>query len=149
MNLNSGAHIKYQLLYHVQWVPKYRYRIFQNEIYRYDYETIVRIVAWNHGMEIVEITVMPEHVHAIVSAPPTLSPSKIKQLLKGASSYDFGNLHPEMKLRYPKGRMFSPGAFFRSVGDVDFETTKNYVKNQSIDRYQRIDTMQTHLSKFF
>ncbi|MDE1847939.1 MAG: IS200/IS605 family transposase, partial [Candidatus Micrarchaeota archaeon] len=59
------------------------------------------------------------------------------------------NLHPEVKLRYPKGHMFSPGAFFRSVGDVDFETTKNYVKNQSLDRYQKIEAMQARLSKFF
>ncbi|MDE1847918.1 MAG: IS200/IS605 family transposase [Candidatus Micrarchaeota archaeon] len=95
MNLNSGAHIKYQLVYHVQWVPKYRYRIFSNEGYRYDYETILKIIAWRYGMQVIELTVMPDHVHAIISAPPTLAPSKIKQLLKGASSYDFGNLHPE------------------------------------------------------
>lgn len=146
MNLNSGAHIKYQLVYHVEWVPKYRYRIFGNEILRYDYETIVRIVAWQHGMDILEITAMPDHVHAVVIAPPTMSVSKMAQILKGGSSYEFGNLHPNIRLRYPKGHMLSPGKFVRSVGSVDLETTKNYVRKQSLDhKFQIVDPSQKRL----
>ncbi len=130
MELVSGAHIKYQLVYHLQWIPKYRFKIFRQEKFRYDYENILRLVARRHGMEIIEAAVMPDHVHVVVSAPPTISPSKALQLLKGGSSFDFFHLHPIFRLRYPKGHLLAPGKFCRSVGDVDLETTKNYVRNQ-------------------
>ncbi|MGI0141844.1 MAG: IS200/IS605 family transposase, partial [Candidatus Micrarchaeales archaeon] len=106
MDLVSGTHIKYQLVYHLQWVPKYRFKIFWNEVYRYDYDTIVRITARRHNIGIIELTVMPDHVHAVVSIPPTMSVSRAAQLLKGASSYEFMNLHPEMRKRYQKGHLF-------------------------------------------
>jgi putative transposase len=131
MELVSGAHIKYQVVYHLQWIPKCRYRIFRKEKYRYDYENILRLVARRHLMEIIELAVMPDHVHVVVSAHPTMSPSKALQLLKGGSSYDFFHLHPEFRLRYLKGHLFAPGKFCRSVGDVDLKTTANYVRNQA------------------
>lgn len=131
MELVSGAHIKYQVVYHLQWVPKYRYKIFRKEKYRYDYENVVRLVAKRNRLEILEFAVMPDHVHIVVAAPASISPSRALQLLKGGSSYDFFHLHPEFRLRYPKGHLFSPGKFCRSVGNVDLETTKKYVRDQA------------------
>ena len=131
MELVSGAHIKYQMVYHLQWVPKYRYKIFGKEKYRYDYENILHIVAKRHSMQILELAVMPDHVHAVVSCNAWMPAPKALALLKGASSYDFFHLHPEFRLRYPQGHLFSPGKFCRSVGDVDLEKTKNYVREQA------------------
>ncbi len=131
MELVSGAHIKYQLVYHLQWIPKCRYKIFRREKYRYDYENILRLVARRHRMEVIEVAVMSDHVHVVVSAHPTISPSKALQLLKGGSSYDFFHLHPEFRLRYPKGHLLAPGKFCRSVGDVDLEKTRSYVREQA------------------
>lgn len=74
---------------------------------------------------------MPDHVHMVVAVPPSISLSKALQLLKGGSSYEFFHLHPEFRLRYPKGHLLSPGKFCRSIGDVDLETTKNYVREQA------------------
>ncbi len=140
MELVSGAHIKYQLVYHLQWIPKCRFKIFRQERYRYDYENILKIVARRHGMKILEHAIMPDHVHVVVAAPPTLSVSMALQLLKGGSSYDFFHLHPEFRLRYPKGHLFAPGKFCRSVGSVDLETTKKYVRDQAL---------QSRLGDFF
>lgn len=131
VELVSGAHIKYQLVYHLQWVPKCRYKIFRKEKYRHDYEVILRILAKRYGFEIVELAVMPDHVHIVVMAPPSFSVSKILQILKGGSSYEFFHLHPEFRLRYPKGHLFSPGKFCRSVGSVDLKATTEYVRNQT------------------
>ena len=131
MDLNSGAHIKYQMLYHLEWCPKYRYNIFGKEMYRQDYEFCLELVAARHGIQIIEMAVNPEHVHLLVSAPPTMSVSQALQFLKGGSSFEFMHLHEEFRLRYPKGHLLSPGKFCRTVGDVDFETTKDYIRNQN------------------
>jgi putative transposase len=131
MELVSGAYIKYQLVYHLEWVSKYRYKIFRKERYRYDYDTILRIIAQRHHFEVLELDVMSDHVYMVVAVPPSISLSKALQLLKGGSSYEFFHLHPEFRLRYKTGHLLSPGKFCRSVGDVDLETTKNYVKEQA------------------
>lgn len=130
MELVSGAHIKYQMFYHLEWTPKCRYKIFRQEKYKYDYENILKIVARRHGIRIMEMAVMPEHIHLLVSVPPSMSASKVLNLLKGGSSHDFFQLHPEFRLRYKRGHLLSAGKFCRTVGDVDFETTKNYVRDQ-------------------
>ena len=130
MECESGAHIKYQLVYHLVWIPKYRYQIFTKEKYRYDYEVILRILCQRHGFQIQELAVMPDHIHLLVCVPPSVSLSKALQLIKGGSSHEFFHLHPEFRLRFRKGHLFGPGKFCRSVGSVDLETTTEYVKKQ-------------------
>jgi REP element-mobilizing transposase RayT len=57
-----------------------------------------------------------------------MSISKAFQFLKGASSYElFRKL--KFRLRYPRN-FWSTGKFFRSIGDVDLQTTRKYVQRQ-------------------
>jgi putative transposase len=93
-------------------------------------EEALRKVAEKHGIGIVELSVMPDHVHVIVSIPPTLCVSKAFNLLKGASSHELFERQPKFRLRYLKGHLWSPGKFYRSVGDADLETLRNYVRGQ-------------------
>ena len=91
-------------------------------------EEILKEIAERHGIEIQELSVMP-CIHAIVSIPPTMSPSKAFQLLKGASSYELFKREPKFRLRYQRA-FLSICEFYRSVGDVDLETTRDYVRRQ-------------------
>jgi Transposase and inactivated derivatives len=59
-----------------------------------------------------------------------MSVSEAFRLLKGASSYRLFRKKPNFRKRYPRGHFWSPGKFYRSVGDADLETTRNYVRNQ-------------------
>jgi putative transposase len=43
-------------------------------------------VAWPHKMTALQIGGIEDHIHAVLMAPPTLSPSQIAQYLKGDSS---------------------------------------------------------------
>ena len=103
-------------------------------------EDVLHEVAERHNIGILELSVMPDHVHTVVQLPPTMSASKALQLLKGASSYELFRRQPLFRYRYPRGSLWSPGKFFRSVGDADTETVLEYVKNQrllqsSLDEY--------------
>jgi len=93
-------------------------------------EQILIETAQRHNIQIVELNVMPEHVHMIVQLPSTMSISRAMMLLKGASSHEIFKQVPDFRKRYHKGHFWSCGKFYRSVGDVDLETTKQYVKNQ-------------------
>ena len=106
--------------------------MFNKEEHKNLCETILYEVAERHGIGIIEMAVMPDHLHLIVEIPSTMSISKAFHVLKGASAHELLKRQPKFRLRYPRGHFWSPGKFYRTVGDADVETTINYVKNHNI-----------------
>ena len=135
MEYTRHAHSVGDNFWHIEWCPKYRYNMFRKFEYKNLAEACIRKAAHEHGMEIHEIEVMPEHLHAVVSISDTMSISKATQLLKGRSSYLFFRRHEKARLRYPGGHLWSAGTFRTSVGYADLPTTLNYIKEQ-ISHYQ-------------
>ncbi|MDD3714498.1 MAG: IS200/IS605 family transposase [Atribacterota bacterium] len=132
MELNSGSYSVGQSLYHFEWCPKYRYKMFNKAENKKLCETILSEVAERHGIGIIEMAVMPDHLHLIVEIPPTMSISQAFHLLKGASAHELFKRQPKFRLRYSRGHFWSPGKFYRTVGDADAETTITYVKNHHV-----------------
>jgi putative transposase len=102
-------------------------------------EDVLHEVAKRHKIEITELSVMPDHIHTVVGIPPTMSVSKALQLLKGASSREILKRKPHFRCRYSKGHFWSPGKFYRSVGDADMETVLQYVRNQRLQQTSLYD----------
>jgi putative transposase len=122
MNLVSGSYSIGQNMYHPEWCPKYRYNMFKQEENKKLCEEVLHEVAKPHNIEITKLSVMPDHIHTVVGIPPTMSVSKALQLLKGASSREIFKRRTYFRCRYPEGHLWSPGKFYRSVGDADAET---------------------------
>ena len=133
LSLVSASHSVGQNVYHLEWCPKYRYHMFMKLEHKNLCEDILRGIALRHGIKILELSVMPDHVHAVVAILPTMSVSKALQLLKGGSSYELFLKKPVFRMRYPNGHFWGPGKFYRSVGDADVEIVFQYV------RYQRLE----------
>jgi putative transposase len=133
MELVSVSHSIGQNLYHLEWCPKYRYNMFRGKKNKKLCEDILHEVAEQHNILMIELSVMPDHVHT-VQLPPTMSVSKALQLLKGASSYELFRRQPLFRYRYSRGSFWSPGKFYRSVGDTDTTTVLEYVKNQRLQQ---------------
>ena len=119
-------------LQHFVFVTKYRYKMSRNP------KTIAVIkkafydAAERHKLSIKELSFGEgfAHVHMEVSVPINMTVAKAAQLLKGYSSYIIFKEIPNHRLRYPNGDFWSPGKFYRSVGDVDLETVRDYVRKQ-------------------
>ena len=142
MNLVSSSHSIGQNLYHLEWCPKYRYNMFKREENKNLCEEVLHEVAKRHHIEINELSVMPDHIHTVVEIPPTMSVSKALQLLKGASSREIFKMRPNFRKRYPKGHLWSPGKFYRSIGDADAETVIQYVRDQRLQQ-TKLDVFPT------
>jgi putative transposase len=134
MDLVSGSHSIGQNLYHLEWCPKYRYNMFRGKKNKKLCEDILRKVAERHNILMIELSVMPDHIHTVVQLPPTMSVSQALHLLKGASSYELFRRQPLFRYRYAHGSFWSPGKFYRSVGDADTTTVLEYVKNQRLQQ---------------
>ena len=119
------------MMLHLQWCTKYRYKMFRKIKYKNLLTACIRRSASKHNIKIIELEVQPEHIHCVVEVSFTMSVSKTLQLLKGGSSKLFFEFHKKARFRYPRGHLWSRGKFASSVGFVQLDVVKEYVKNQS------------------
>jgi REP element-mobilizing transposase RayT len=112
------------LHYHVIFSTKNRVKYISPEIERRVWEYIGG-VARKHRMTAIQLGGVEDHVHALVTAPPSLAPSQIAQFLKGNSSRW---IHEE----FPKLRGFEwqdgYGAF--TVSKSNLAEVVRYIQNQ-------------------
>ena len=115
--------------HHFEWCPKYRYNCMRKSEIASQMEQIIREIAEEKGILIIKMAVDADHVHLFVSLPFSMSVSQALQFLKGGSSYRMFRLHPNFRLRYPKGHFWSPGHFSRSVSSITSKTVEYYIEN--------------------
>ncbi|HDZ60953.1 MAG TPA: IS200/IS605 family transposase, partial [Candidatus Pacearchaeota archaeon] len=119
------------VMLHLEWYTKYWYKIFRKTKYKNLLEVCIRRSASRNKIKIIELDVQPEHVHCVVEVSFTISVSKVLQFLKGGSAKLFFEFAPRMRLRYPRGHLWSRGKFASSVGFVQLDKVTEYVRNQS------------------
>ena len=117
-------------MWHFEWCSKYRYKMFGKQEYKNLITACIRRAAAMHEIKIIELNVQPEHVHCVVAIKLSISPSYALQILKGGSARLFFQFHERARLRYPRGHLWSPGKFASSLGYIQLETAKSYVRNQ-------------------
>ncbi len=66
-------------------MPKYRYRILQDEVARKTYHG-VQVFSGHLGCQVVELNVPPDHVHPLVKVPPKVSIAKLMGTVKGRTA---------------------------------------------------------------
>lgn len=126
----KGNHTIYSIEYHFVWTTKYRYKILNGKIAE-RLRVILRQGCETHRITIVRGNIGKDHVHMLLSCPPSLSPSKIMQLLKGRSSKIMQEEFEELRKRYWGQHLWASGYFCRTVGTVTEEIIKEYIENQS------------------
>ena len=111
--------------YHVTWTPKYRKPFLTGKILASVKFSLFQ-KAKELGIQIVKLEIMPEHIHAFLDIPITLSISNVVKSLKGYSSY-----YTRKNLNLYKYKSFwSKGYFCESVGHISESTVKRYIDNQ-------------------
>jgi putative transposase len=120
-----------QVVFHLNWIPKKRFKVLQQPRLFEACDASIRRAAARHGMTIIELSVMPDHVHCLVACLPRVSAADAARLLKGASSYDMFRFEPNYRLRYPKGSFWARRYYVRTVGEADLETVRRYVREDN------------------
>ena len=120
--------------WHLQWVTKYRYRVFSNSTLQKLCEIFLHEAAKRYRFEIEELEVASDHIHVIAKLRPSMSPSHAVQLMKGYTSRMLFRAEEErLKAFYWREArvrsLWSEGKFIASVGHITLEKAKEYVKN--------------------
>jgi putative transposase len=124
---------KYNINYHIVWCPKYRREILFGDQAEF-LNLVLHNVAKENDWEILELKVMPDHIHLFLSAPPKFAPTDIIQRLKGRSSREMFLQFPLLKTVLRKGKLWSPSYYVGTAGHVSEETIRRYIQEQEKGR---------------
>ena len=127
-DINSLSHSKWNCKYHIVFAPKYR----RQEIYgklKTDIGQILRKLCEQKGVEIVEAEACPDHIHMLVSIPPSLSVAQFVGYLKGKSSLMIFDRHANLKYKYGNRHFWCRGYYVDTVGR-NKHAIEEYIRNQ-------------------
>jgi len=123
----SNNNIVYSCKYHIVWCPKYRRKVLTEEVaQRLQY--ILHEVCTEHQAEILELEVMPDHVHLLVECDPQFGIHRLVKLCKGRSSFLLRQEFPALKSRLPS--LWTNAYFCSTVGGAPLALIKQYIENQ-------------------
>jgi len=107
--------------------PKYRKPILKEEVKEY-LKDLIRTIAETKGWKVVELEVMPDHIHLFISTPPFDAPTDMVKVLKGVTAKRIFEKFPELKKEFWGSGLWSPSYYVGTAGHVSAETIKKYIE---------------------
>ncbi|MBU6993914.1 IS200/IS605 family transposase [Ferrovum myxofaciens] len=123
----SNLNVVYSCKYHVIWCPKYRRSVLVKGV-DVRLKEIIQDVATEYKCEILELEVMPDHVHLLVEVDPQFGIHRLIKLMKGRSSKLIREEFKWVKSRLPT--LWTNSYFVSTIGGAPLEVVKQYIEQQ-------------------
>ena len=123
------SHTIWECKYHMVFCPKYRYPIFEDQIGEYAKQQVYNLVRQKDYVEVEEINVQPDHIHAIFSIPPKYSVSNMMGFIKGKMALNLFHRFERLGKRYYGRHLCSRGYCVNTIG-LNEEQIRKYVRWQ-------------------
>ena len=123
----SNNNVVYSCKYHVVWCPKYRRPVLVSGVDTRLTE-IIQSVCTESRAEILELEVMPEHVHLLVEVDPQYGIHRLVRGIKGRSSRLLRQEFAWLRSRIPT--LWTNAYFVSTVGGAPLEVVQQYIENQ-------------------
>jgi putative transposase len=127
MQIKRTRHATYNLNYHLVWCPKYRRPVLAGAVGERLTGLLSSLVA-QLGGEVLELVVMPDHVHLFASFPPDVSLAQVMHKLKGSSSHTLRSEFPHLNSRLPS--LWTRSYYAGTAGQVSAATIRRYIEAQ-------------------
>ncbi len=127
MEYKSGRNIVYSGKYHVVWCPKYRRPVLEPGMAE-RLKKILVDVSKETSSEILEVEVMPDHVHLLVEVHPQFGIHRFVKAAKGRASDILRTEFPSLWSRLPA--LWTNSYFVSTVGGAPLSVVKQDIENQ-------------------
>ena len=127
MKYKSNNNVVYSCKYHVVWCPKYRRSVLINGVDARLKDLIKETCVHLH-VEIIELEVMPDHVHLLMEVDPPFGVHRAVKQIKGYSSRILREEFPWLKSRLPS--LWTNRYFVSTVGGAPLSVIRQYMENQ-------------------
>jgi len=123
----SNNNIVYSCKYHVVWCPKYRRKVLTGKI-EVRLKELIQETCLELQCELIELEIMPDHVHLLVEVDPQFGIHTLVKNLKGKTSRILRKEFPVLTTKLPT--LWTNSYFVSTVGGAPLEVIKQYIENQ-------------------
>lgn len=127
VDYKSNNNVVYSCKYHVVWCPKYRRSVLVNGVDKRR-KRIILDTAQEYRAEVIELEVMPDHVHLLIEVDPQYGVHGMVRQRKGRSSRILRSEFPSLSTRLPT--LWTNSYLVSSVGGSPLAVVKQYIENQ-------------------
>lgn len=124
---DSNNNIVYDCKYHVVFCPKYRKKVLRGDI-GVRLKQLFALKSDELQCDIVEMEIMPDHVHILVKCDPQFGIHKVVKHLKGYTSRVLRQEFPYLTSSMPS--LWTNSYFVATVGSVSLDVVKQYIEVQ-------------------
>ncbi|MDO4755022.1 MAG: IS200/IS605 family transposase [Parabacteroides sp.] len=133
-NFRSNNNVVYSCKYHIVWCPKYRRKVLINGIDLRLKELLLEY-ATKLSVIVLELEVMPDHVHILLEVDPQFGVHKTVKALKGYTSKVLRSEFPALKTKLPT--LWTNSYFVATIGGVTLDVVKQYIENQKTSQREK------------
>jgi len=119
--------IVYSCQYHVIFCPKYRRKVLTDAVAARMKELVLAKQA-EFGYTVIEMEVLPDHVHLLLDVDPRAGINVVVGKIKGFTSHELRNEFPWLKKRLPT--LWTRSKFISTVGAVTLDVVQQYIEQQ-------------------
>lgn len=123
---NTNCNCKFNISYHIVWIPKYRKHILIDNI-EYRFKQIMADKISSLGLTLGSLECIPDHIHLFIKANTNITVSYIVKMLKG---YTSRMLRLEFKQLNKYKHLWASGYFCETIGNISEASVIKYINNQ-------------------
>ena len=127
MEYKSNHNVVYSCKYHVVFCPKYRRKVLVDGVDIRLKELIKEICQELH-VDLIEMEIMPDHVHLLLEVDPQLGIHKVVKTIKGRTSRILRQEYHWLTTKIPT--LWTNSYFVSTVGGAPLAVIKQYIENQ-------------------
>ena len=127
MKYKSNNNIVYSCKYHVVWCPKYRRKVLVDKIAE-RLKELVKQKSSELQPDIIEMEIMPDHVHLLVEVDPQFGVHKYIKQVKRYTSYILRKEFVELTTKLPT--LWTNSYFISTVGGAPLSIIQQYIESQ-------------------
>ena len=121
---NTSVHL---MNFHFVWSPRYRRKLFSGKL-RERLIELIREKSDELNCKILQLEVMPDHIHLLIDINPLIGVHTIIQRIKGYTANVLRKKYSSLRSRLPS--LWTRSKFVSTVGEVSLETVKKYIEEQ-------------------
>ena len=127
MDYKSNNNVVYSCKYHVVWCPKYRRKVLIGDV-ETRLKELVETACSEKQVDIIQMEIMPDHVHLILEVDPQFGIHRAVKHIKGVSSFYLRSEFRHLTSKLPT--LWTNSYFVSTVGGAPLEAIKKYVESQ-------------------
>lgn len=123
----SNYNIVYLCKYHIVFCPKYRRKVLVNGVDT-RLKELVNSICEELQVDIIEMEIMPDHVHIMLGVDPQFGIHKAVKTIEGTTSRILRQEFPWLRSRIPT--LWTNSYFCSTIGGAPLSVIKQYIENQ-------------------